>query len=598
MKTFKFLTLIFLAIIFTNCSKELDVFNPITSPTAKNPWENIAKTPTDVFGLIIDKNNQPIENAVITVGNLSTTTDKNGFFFVNKVSVVREHIYVQSQKNGYFNASRVLSYTTKDRAQVTIMMLENQKVGDFQSTNGGNAEVNGLKVKFPAGGYVYQKGGQSYTGRINVAMNYLDPTDPSINLTMPGDLTAVNTNGEIKFLQTFGMTNVEMTDDDGRLLQLGTDKEAEITYPDKNLLIKGSKPSTVPLWYFDEKIGTWEEEGFATLTPDGYVGKVKHFSCWNCDYQGNKVKAKGRIVDQNGNPLVGIWVGLDLAGKIWGGHGTTNEYGEFEGCIPAGELLDFKVNDYRCYGSTLYNQQVGPFNADVVFPDVVITLNTASTININGILKNCANTGYRGFVVAELFNIANQRIQTLTIQSDTLGVINYQYINICGTPISKIIIVGYDQYNGKQSLETIHLNPTGLISLGNIDVCQDLAEYLNVTVDGSNSHTFLNPNMYTDFGNLILNASDSISTKSNYFYATAVVPNGSIAPFNTSITMGQGFSINNVDYNSFIPTQTNMILTTIANIVGERYIGTIAGNVKTSAGVSVPVICSFKIKRR
>jgi hypothetical protein len=594
MKTFKLLTLILIVSIFVGCSKEVDLFNTTTTPGSKNPWENMTKTPTDVFGLIIDKNNQPIANADITVGNKTTTTDKNGFFIVTKASVVREHIYVQSQKNGYFNASRVLSYTTKDRAQVTIMMLENQKVADFQANTGGNAEVNGLKVKFPAGGYKYQNGGASYTGKVNVSMNYLDPTDPKIMLTMPGDLTAVNTNGEIKFLQTFGMTNVEMTDDNGKFLQLGTDKEAEITYPDKNLTIKGSKPTSVPLWYFDEKIGTWAEEGFATLTTAGYVGKVKHFSCWNCDYPGNKVKAKGRIIDQNGNPLVGVWVGLDLAGKGYGGHGSTNAYGEFEGCIPAGELLDFKVTDYRCNGTPLYSQQVGPFNADVVFPDVVVTVNPSNAINIKGTLKNCTNTGYRGFATAVLYNNLNQSIQTLTIQSDTFGVIDFNYINVCSTPISKIVITGYDQYNLKQSLEITTNNPGNVVNVGNIDVCQSLAEYLTVSIDGINSNTFLYSYAYDDITLFTISANDS--TKGNYFFGNSIIPTGSTAPLSIGLTI-QTILINNEVYiQSSSPLTINF--SKLALISGDKYEGTINGNVKDSNNAIHTLTASFKVKRR
>jgi hypothetical protein len=595
MKTFKLLTLLLIVTFFSNCTKEVDLFNPTSTPGIKNPWANMAKTPTDVFGLIIDKNNQPIANADITVGNKTTTTDKNGFFIITKASVVKEHIYVQSQKTGYFNASRVLSYTTKDRAQVTIMMLENQKVADFQANTGGYAEVNGLKVKFPAGGYKYQNGGAVYTGKVNVSMNYLDPTDPKIMLTMPGDLTAVNTNGEIKFLQTFGMTNVEMTDDNGKLLQLATDKEAEITYPDKNLMIKGSKPTSVPLWYFDEKIGTWAEEGSATLTTAGYVGKVKHFSCWNCDYQGNKVKAKGRIIDQNGNPLVGVWVGLDLAGKGYGGHGSTDAYGEFEGCIPADELLDLKVTDYRC-NTPLYSQQVGPFNADVVFPDVVVTVNPSNAINIKGTLKNCANTGYRGFAIAELYNSTNQRIQTSTIQSDTFGVINYNYINVCNSPISKIVIKGYDQYNSKESLEITANNLGNVVNVGNIDVCQGLAEYLTININNNNTYTFLDCGIYPDSsnnGNLAISCFDKL----NSFYAVdLVLPNGAIPPFtvNSNSIFIDAITINGKIYT--ISQGCKFIFTKVANVIGETYEGNIAGTVE-EGGTSRSITGSFKLKR-
>jgi hypothetical protein len=43
-------------------------------------------------------------------------------------------------------------------------------------------------------------------------------------------------------------------------------------------------PATIPLWFFDEEAGVWQEEGEATRQGDKYIGTVKHFTDWNADH--------------------------------------------------------------------------------------------------------------------------------------------------------------------------------------------------------------------------------------------------------------------------------------------------------------------------
>ncbi|MFZ4543798.1 MAG: carboxypeptidase-like regulatory domain-containing protein, partial [Saprospiraceae bacterium] len=350
--------LILVAVFLSSCFKDKEIFEPYP----ENPWSNLPKTELNVNGEVVDEKGIAIQDVLITAANVSAFTDKNGVFVVKNSLQSIDFIYVKAEKKGYFNGARVIRGNKNGQNIVKIILMEQKKVASISSSKGAEINVQGLKIKFPANGYV-DANGKSYSGNINVAAKYLDPSDIQTLLKMPGDLRAVDFQGKEKFLESFGMAAVELTDPTGNKLNLGNGGEAELSFPQPKL---ATAPAKMPLWHFDEKIGAWREEGEANLSNNRYVGKVKHFSYWNCDFPYDRVFAKGRIIDQNGNSLAGVFVGLDLVGSWMGGHGQTDANGVFLGCIPKGKELELKVRGIADSCSTvLLVKNVGSFNSDV-----------------------------------------------------------------------------------------------------------------------------------------------------------------------------------------------------------------------------------------
>ena len=68
---------------------------------------------------------------------------------------------------------------------------------------------------------------------------------------MPGsDLVALAANGDTTPLISYGMINVEMTDETGEMLQLKNGCEALLKYPAPEGF---TVHDTIPLWYFNEE---------------------------------------------------------------------------------------------------------------------------------------------------------------------------------------------------------------------------------------------------------------------------------------------------------------------------------------------------------
>ncbi|MBL0200667.1 MAG: hypothetical protein IPP81_11130 [Chitinophagaceae bacterium] len=102
----------------------------------------------------------------------------------------------------------------------------------MNAASGGTVTLaNGLSIKLPVGGIVNAATNATYTGTVNVAAYWINPTAADLNQIMPGDLRGINTEGTLKLLQTFGMAAVELTGASGELLQIANGQKQHLLYP-------------------------------------------------------------------------------------------------------------------------------------------------------------------------------------------------------------------------------------------------------------------------------------------------------------------------------------------------------------------------------
>jgi hypothetical protein len=477
----------------SSCFKDKELYTEY--PT--DPWANDPKVKLDVSGEIIDEAGNPVKDALITSGDKTYVTDKNGVFVIKNCLQNPNFIYVKAEKKGYFNGARVIRGAKNRNNTIKIALVKKAKVASFASSKGLATKVGDMNIKFPENGYVDAQG-KNYSGNINVFAKYLNPSLPQTLLEMPGDLRAVNFEGQEKFLESYGMVYVEMEDDAGNLLNLGNGGEAEMSFPKPN---NSTARVSMPLWYFDEKVGAWREEGIATLDDKAkYVGKVKHFSCWNCDFPYDKVFAQGRIVNQNGKPLANAWIGLDLVGSWQGGHGNTDANGVFMGCIPKGVELELKVRIYSPDGcvESIFTQKVGPFDKDVDLGTITVNVpvvNTPDAKSIIGNVKDCSGANLKNGYVTAKFIIANG-VPTFNVVlfTDTLGNFTYDILGtkcLSSADITRVEIQAYDLPAKKESLLKSYTLEKGKNDLGSIEVCSTVTTFVDFKFNDSTLYTIL-----------------------------------------------------------------------------------------------------------
>ena len=209
-----------------------------------------------------------------------------------------------------------------------------------------------------------------YSGDVKVYASYINPKSSDIGKTVPGSFVANDKNGKRVILSSYGMLAVELSSATGEKLQIKTGNTATLTIPIPAASVS-SAPSTIPLWYIDEATGIWQEEGSATKQGNSYVGTVKHFSFWNCDYPNDAVDLSLTLQTPDGLPLVNEDVrimstnGTDTSTYATARDGWTDSLGQVSGLVPANTTLTLEVLG-PCYG-VVYSQTISPLTSKYRF---------------------------------------------------------------------------------------------------------------------------------------------------------------------------------------------------------------------------------------
>jgi hypothetical protein len=290
---------------------------------------------------------------------------------------------------------------------------------------------------------------------------------------MPGMLFAESTNGAAKVLETYGMMNVELRGSAGQKLQITNTAEIQMPITATQL---ATAPTTIPLWHFDETLGYWKEEGSATKVGNKYVGTVSHFSWWNCDAQFSTVTLCVTLVNDNGNPLSNVGIGIIRNGNNYPVMGTTNNDGQVCGLVPANETLTMNIYD-NC-GNVIHTTAIGPFSTNTTLPNITITSGMIQSTLVEGSLLKCDNTNVtNGYVELHYGN------QTM-FSTVTNG--NFSFNTLVCTSNINFTLEGFD-YDSLQTTTVINYTFTagGTTNIGDLTACNAVTEFISYQIDSN-----------------------------------------------------------------------------------------------------------------
>lgn len=480
-KNMKFAALMLVLMCLFNACKKSD------SVGGETPPDLVSRVNASASGYVTNENNQPVQGATVKMGASTTTTDEFGFFDINNTSVIKNAAVITVQSAGYFKAIKTFAVETGRKHQTRIQLIPRVVIGTINATTGGVATAaNGMKIELPAAGLVNATNGAAYTGNVQVAAHWIDPSSPELATTMPGDLRAINEQGLMRTLITYGMMKVELTGSGGERLQLAVGKKSKLTFPLPTTFI-ASAPSTIPLWYFDEEKGLWLEEGSATLNGNVYEGEVNHFSYWNCDIPANFVHFNTTVIDNNGNPVPMAHVIIRSQNNPYStGYGYTDSSGYTSGFIPANSDLLIEVSFFNNCATPAYTQNFTTTASNLSLG--TITLPPAVVASVSGTLTNCnAQPVTNGAVVVQFSNGHFVRYPV-----DATGA--YQFSTpLCGANVVASII-GIDASNQQQSNTSTHTLVSGNNNIGNIQACGTTTDqFINFTINGT-AYSFSSPN--------------------------------------------------------------------------------------------------------
>lgn len=585
-------------LLFTACQREIEDPGGITPPTG-GVDDNIMVV-AGVRGVVVDENSQPVAGATVTSGTNSTTTDRYGVFRFNNINLSKANGYVKVTKTGYFTGSRTFVTTAGRTHTVRIRLLPKTTTGTFAASAGGTVTLGtGGKLVMPANA-VTDASGTAYSGAVNIAMTWIDPTAPNLPEIVVGDLRGITTDGQERGLETFGMLGVEMTGTSGQALKIAAGKTAELTFPVPAAILANA-PATIDLWHFDETKGRWIQEGTATKTGSTYVAQVSHFSFWNCDAPFPLVDLCMTLVNAaNTQPLVGVQVRIVRPNNSYGA-GWTDSTGNLCGKVPKNEALVLQVLG-QC-NNVVYTQNIGPFSSNTNLGTISVNIPAANSLTITGTLVNCAGGNVTNGAVA---------IQTTGSFNYPVAVSNGTFsltILRCTTDPVSFSIVGADYTTSQYSLPVSGSGTSGTVNIGTIQACGSATEYIEFNVDGI-------PFSYVEFPPDQVMAFDSVATggfttkttvygadvtngnveTSRFTFSNNEVPGTyplSTDPFDVDITNGTTILLK-----QFVSANPTVTITTF----GPVGTGFIEGNFSQQmrAGPTAPiqnVQCTFRVKR-
>lgn len=371
-------------LVTTGCRKDSED-NPV------NPGTNKPTVLTTIAGIVSDENGNALSGITVSTHGKTAVSNQYGLFVVKDVRVPQDRCFILARQDGYFTASRAEVPKANGVTNMRLSMMTNSANYSVSASAGGTVNISGGGiVEFPANGFSTESG-QPYTGTVKVAARWLNPSSKTFYDFFPGDFTATRTDGSETLLYSYGVLNVELYSTTGAKVKMATGKQATLKYPIPSSMLSGA-PSEMPLWYFDEGIGMWKEEGKAVKQGSFYVGEVTHFTPWNCDIPETTAVVRGHVRCDNDNvPNIRVQVGQREV--------ITDENGYYEVRVPAGLEFEISVDAAKNLGSgTVTPIPVGPLSNQQTFTqDVAVTPCPAY---LTGTLTDCNGDPVEGVVQA------------------------------------------------------------------------------------------------------------------------------------------------------------------------------------------------------
>lgn len=586
--------------IFSGCQREVE--STIGNSPTPGVNDNVMVT-AGMRGTVIDENGNPVNGATVTSGTQTTTTDHYGVFRFSNISMSKNNAYVKVTKTGYFTGMRTFVATAGRTHIVRIRLLPKTNTGTFSGTAGGTISLaGGGKLVMPANAVV-DGNGAAYTGTVNIAMTWIDPSSPLLSEIVVGDLRGITTSGEERGLETFGMLGVEMTTPGGQALKIATGKTAELTFPIPASL-SANAPATIDLWHFDETKGRWMQEGSATKAGTNYIAQVSHFSFWNTDAPFPLFDLCMTLQNAaNNQPLNNVQVRIVRSNGSYG-TGWTDSLGNLCGKVPQNEPFTLQVLD-QC-NTVAYSQNVGPLNANTNLGIISVVLPAANTLVITGNVTNCSNNPVTNGVV--IVYAGNNYSYSVPVNN---GAFSFTMIRCTGSG-SIFSVKAIDLATLQESQVYNGTGSTGTVTVGTLQACGSYTEFIEYIVDGVPVHwvDLGNPNTITAYdstgvapyssktglyGQWVVNN----NVEATYFWFYHNGTTGSYPLLNSGT--GGTTHVNNqaglLGLQNFTNPNPTINITSFGPIGGY-----IEGNFNESMNVGgatpiVQVVCNFKVKR-
>lgn len=571
------------AFFIAGCKKNTvdENYTPIINPVIP---DFATRVNASVHGFITNEAGEAVQGATVTAGAATTTTDGFGYFKISNTMFAKSAGFIQVTQAGYFTGYKSFLPIQDKEIFTRLQLVPKTNNGAFDADAGGAVSIaGGATVTLPANAVVTAATNTPYSGTVTVSAHWFDPSDmQTTSLTMPGDLTGVDSAGHLNVLQTFGMLAVELTGSSGELLQIAAGKKASLSFP-LPAALQSTAPAYIPLWYFDETKGVWMQEGHAVKSGNSYKGEVSHFSYWNADSPFTDLTdITFQLVNTQLQPLANVAVEIEGSGLYYRRIAYTNASGFIYGKAPR-HAGNYNLNVITDCGEKVFVTNFDP-RANTDLGTVVANITQYSGSFQAAVIK-CNNTPVTD---GDIIMIAPGYSRVFPVQN---GVVN-SATTIC--PNTAVEFFAIDRETSQQSNAQNITLMTGSNDLGNLTACTPQTEYINCTLDGSATNFTLPQYMFN--GNFFF-ANDSTEIKAVDLLNSGIT----VFRIGAAILDAPGlYPIGWVELNGVYYLFLNPTNITISNygLIGGFINGSVSGQVRNMNTNTVHNLeCDFQVKR-
>jgi enamine deaminase RidA (YjgF/YER057c/UK114 family) len=574
------------SLLLTSCKKNSveEEYVQTVQPTVPDLSTQINAS---VSGFITNETGSPVEGAIVKKGTSMTATDAYGYFRLEGIDFAKSAGFVQVTKEGYFTGTRTFLPTAGKETFIRLQLVPKIIAGTVSSSTGGAVTTaDGASVTLPANAVVVVSSNAPYTGNVNIAIHWYNPADMDVTqLTMPGDLRGIDSDGFLNVLTTYGMLNVELIGDGGELLQMASGMNASLNFPIPASL-QSIAPSSIPLWYFNETNGLWKEDGTANKNGSSYQGDVSHFTPWNCDQPMPSVDFRIQIINDSLQPMASVAVSFTVNGQT---NATaviyTNQDGIAHTTLPGNTALKLKLSS-AC-NSSLYTKNINTVTTAIDLGSVKV-----DALQYGGGFKGTVNK-CGGLPVTNGYVIISSAAYSQAVEIVN-GYFNSGAVPVC--PNSNASVIAFDRETAIQSAVQNVTVLTGTNDLGIIEACgAPTSESITFSVDGVPGSLLTPFHLFVgnfDFANNMtnINGFDQVNSTTSFDLNFS----GIDGTTGVHTITGGNVIINGITYHGSFP---NLSITNYG-LIGEFISGSFSANVTDDGGNPHTIDnCTFNVYR-
>ncbi len=210
----------------------------------------------------------------VNIGGAETQSDTSGNFELSVPHAQDGRYVINAEKEGYLPISQLHIGSNLENLNLEFKPVE---TFTFDAADPVDAtDSMGTQIQMD-GNQLVDEDGNPAEGEVTLSIYTYDLEQEE----MVGDMSALNSDGDLVSMESEGAFFAEFSDEEGNELNLADGAEAEISIP-----CEPNPNDTLTVWSYNEETGLWEEEPpVVTLDENGCSANVSHFSYWNFDYE-------------------------------------------------------------------------------------------------------------------------------------------------------------------------------------------------------------------------------------------------------------------------------------------------------------------------